>query len=222
MRDMYVSIPGRKDDKLNTAYFYGGPGLAIKTVNSDFKMNIEDYVAVDFFTFEKIIDFVGGVPINVKKAELKRLNLYIDELNEISDGEYIAPYVTTGGLHTLSGRQALAYCRIRHVGRDDFERTERQRKVLQELYTAGKSMSIDKILGFADILLPSVKTSLSKKEIIDLIVTVMGLDISELEQFRLPVDGLYVDKKIRGQDVLVPDLEKNVQLLHEFIYGVPE
>ena len=218
MRDMYVRIPEHDDNKLNTAYFYGGPGLAIKTVNTNFKMNVEDYVAVDFFALEKVIDFVGGVPIDVKKTELIRLNLYIDNLNEISDGEYKAPHITTGGLHILSGRQAVAYCRIRHVGRDDFERTERQRKVLQELLTAGKSMGLNKILDFVDILLPSVRISLSKRDILDLIVTTMELDISELEQFRLPVDGFYTDKKINGQDVLVPDLDENVRLLHEFIY----
>jgi len=77
MRDMYVTIPGRGGDRMNHAYAYGGPALAIKTINTNFKMDISDYVTVDFFDLPNIIDELGGVDINVKADEIKLLNSYL-------------------------------------------------------------------------------------------------------------------------------------------------
>jgi LCP family protein required for cell wall assembly len=218
MRDMYVPIPGKKDNRINTAYFMGGPALAIKTINTNFNMNIEDYAVVDFFALENIINKVGGISIDIKKNEIKYINQYIDELNKISRDGIWAAHITNPGMQTLNGRQAVAYTRVRYVGRDDFERTERQRRVMNELYKQGMSLGITKLPDLAATILPGIETSLTKKEIINLAVAVLGFGKKDIEQFRIPVDGSFRDEYVGNMLVLMPDLEENTRLLHEFIY----
>ncbi|MCJ7690843.1 MAG: LCP family protein [Clostridiaceae bacterium] len=79
MRDTYVKIKGHGETKINHAYAYGGPELAIRTLNENFDMNIRDYATVDFFSLEKIIDAVGGVNIDVKDNEVSLINSYMNE-----------------------------------------------------------------------------------------------------------------------------------------------
>ncbi len=223
MRDMYVPIPGRKDNRINTSYIFGGPTLAIKTVNSNFNMNIEDYITVDYFAMEAIVDEVGGIPIDIKQAEIRVINEYIDDLNKLSKSGSKAPHMTKSGLQTLSGREAVAYSRVRFVGRDDFERTERQRRVLNEVFKKGKTVGVIKIPDLVGKILPNVETSLTKTEIIELGIMILGFNKQEIEQFRIPADGHYKDEWV-SSDMLVlkPDLVSNTKLLHEFIYETKE
>jgi len=218
MRDMYVSIPGKNNNRINTAYFMGGPSLAIKTINSNFKLNIEDYAIVDFFALEEIIDKVDGIPIDVKQNEIKYINQYIDELNKISRDGTWTPYIESPGLQTLTGRQAVAYSRVRYVGRDDFERTERQRRVMNELFKKAASVGVTRLPDLVTTILPNVETSMTKNEIISLGIAVLGFGKKDLEQFRIPADGTFSDEYVGKMLVLMPDLEENTRLLHEFIY----
>ena len=219
MRDMYVPIPGKNDNRINTAYFKNGPALAIKTVNTNFNMNIEDYATVDFFALEKIINSVGGIPIEIKEAEVKVINQYIDELNKISKDNTISLHISNSGLQTLDGRQAVAYSRIRYVGRDDFERTERQRRVMNELFKKGMSNGLSSLPDLAATILPDVETSLNKSEIIQLGVAILSFRKHEIEQFRIPVDGSFSNVYVGKMLVLKPDIEENTKQLYEFIYG---
>lgn len=219
MRDMYVPIPGRDKNRINTAYIFGGPSLAIKTVNTNFDLDIRHYVTVDFFGLEKIIDQVGGVTIDVKKQEIPYINSCIQELNSLNKNTKPAPLLKNPGPQTLNGRQAVAYARVRKVGNGDFERTERQRRVLVELFKKIKTINPLKLPGLVSTMLPYVETNLSKTEILSLGISVLGFKNKDIIQYRLPVDGTYESKRIDGMAVLVPDLEKNKVLLHDFIYG---
>lgn len=216
MRDMYVPIPGKESNRINAAYAYGGPVLGIKTINTNFNLDIKNYVAVDFFGLEKLIDKVGGVQINVSAAEAKVLNSYLGELNNLN-GDTTSN--VKAGLQTLNGRQAVAYSRIRYVGHADYERTERQRRVLNELFKKIKAQGTVKIPGIISQLLPYVETSLTNSEILDYTLECMKFNTNSIDQYRLPVDGSFKSESIRGMSVLVPDMEKNKSLLHEFIYG---
>lgn len=216
MRDMYVPIPEKGSNRINAAYAFGGPLLSIKTINSDFNLDIKNYVAVDFFGLEKLIDKVGGVQINVSAAEAKVLNNYLSELNKLNGDK--TPDVTAGQ-QTLNGRQAVAYSRIRYVGNADYERTERQRRVLNELFKKLKAQGTVKLPGIISQMLPYVETSLTNSEIMDYAYDCMKFNANSITQYRLPVDGCFKSQTIRGMDVLVPDMEKNKSLLHEFIYG---
>ena len=89
MRDSYVDVPGHGKTKITHAYAYGGPELAIKTLNQNFKLNIEDFMAVNFTSLPEIIDKLGGVQINITKEEIKHI-----------------PGITHAGKQTLNGAQA--------------------------------------------------------------------------------------------------------------------
>jgi polyisoprenyl-teichoic acid--peptidoglycan teichoic acid transferase len=202
MRDMYVSIPNKEDNRINAAYAFGGPALAIKTINSNFGTDVRNYVTIDFFGMQDLINKVGGIQIDVKPDEVSNSG------------------VTKSGLQTLDGKQALAYSRIRKVGNSDYERTERQRRVLNELFKKIKSQGVAKLPGLVSTLLPYVETSLSNSEIIELAMDASKFNTESIEQFRLPVDGTFKSEKIRGMSVLVPNIEANKAKLNEFIYGI--
>jgi len=219
MRDMYVPIPGRNKNRINTAYIFGGPTLAIKTVNTNFDLDIRYYVTVDFFGLERIIDQVGGITIDVKKQEIPYINSCIAELNSLNKNTKPVPLLTEPGLQTLNGRQAVAYARIRNVGNADFERTERQRRVLVELFKKVKTLNPLKLPGLVSTILPYVETNLPKTEILSLGISVLGFKDKDIIQYRIPVDGTFTSQRINGMAVLVPDIEKNKALLHDFIYG---
>lgn len=201
MRDMYVPIPGRPNNRINAAYAFGGAALAIKTINSNFGLDVRDYVMVDFFGLQDIINKIGGVEIDVKENEVKLTN------------------VSSAGLQNLNGEQALAYARIRRVGNSDFERTERQRRVLNEVFKKIKVQGIAKLPGVISTLLPYVETNLSNEEINELAFDALKFNTESIEQFRLPVNGTFKNQYIRGMAVLVADIEENKARLKEFIYG---
>lgn len=216
MRDMYVPIPGKGENRINAAYALGGPLLAVKTINSNFDLDIRDYVTVDFFGLEKLIDRVAGVEIDVSDKEAEVLNEYLRELNYLN-GDTVSE--VSGGKQILNGRQAVSYSRIRYVGNADYERTERQRRVLNQVFKKVKAQGITKLPGIISEFLPNVETSLSNKEIFDTASAAFKFNTDSIEGFRLPVNGMFKSEKIRGMSVLVPDIELNKNKLHEFIYG---
>ncbi|NLY78039.1 MAG: LCP family protein [Tissierellia bacterium] len=219
MRDTYVSIPGREDNRINAAYAFGGPELAIRTVNENYNMNIEKYVTVDFFSLEKVIDLLGGVEIEVKDYEVSSLNSGIKYLNNLYKDDTDSPIIDSPGKYTLDGRQAVAYARIRKAGNGDFERTDRQRTVLKALIEKGASINPLEAHSLLSTILPEVETNLSKGEILKLGLAGLKSAKNPVEDLRLPYEGTYQHQKIRGMAVLVPNMEKNRQILHDFIFG---
>lgn len=220
VRDTYVEIGDRGFDKLNHTYAFGGPELAIQTINKTFDLDIEEYVTVDFWAVEAIIDAIGGVDINISSDELYHLNNYIDDLNNNSpDGSKISK-ISSSGVQHLSGRQAVAYMRIRYVGDGDFERMQRQREVMEVALEGVKSISLPNMLSLANDLLSRVKTNLNKGEIIDLVTKVATKGIPTMEQYQLPTRDGGVGTMIDGIYYFVPDtLLENVEEYHKVIYS---
>jgi LCP family protein required for cell wall assembly len=217
MRDSYVDVPGHGKTKINHSYSYGGPELAIKTINQNFDMDIRDYVTVDFFSLEKIINAVGGIQVDVKKSEISYINDGIDEQARYAKDNY-RPNVTKSGLQTLNGRQAVAYARIRNTGNGDFERTDRQRKVLNELLNKIQTSGVTKYPQIVSELLPYVETSMSKIDIIKLGSSSFLSGIKTIDQERFPVDGYCNSQTIDGVWYLVPDIKATVDQLHNYIF----
>lgn len=218
MRDTYVSIPGKKDNRINAAYAFGGPALAIKTVNENYNMNIEKYVTVDFFSLEKVIDKLGGVEIEIKDYEVNALNGLIQSLNNLNQHDNDSSLINGSGKHRLNGRQAVAYSRIRKVGNSDFERTDRQRAVLNALIREGKNIDLWEIPSLLSTVLPEVETNFTKNEILKYVYPALESAQNDVEDLRLPYEGTYENQRIRGMAVLVADMDKNREILHEFIY----
>ncbi len=218
MRDLYVPIPGRKDNRINAAYSFGGPRLAMQTINKNFNLNITRYVTVDFFGLEEIINAIGGVQIDVKEKEIKHINSVITELNELDKQKRTSPKITKSGPQTLDGKQAVAYARIRKVGNGDSERTERQRRVMIQIFSKMKSINPLKLPDLIAAIIPYMDTNIPASEIISLGTSVLGMKDKKIYQYRVPANDTYKSQTIRGMAVYVPDLEKNTQLLHDFLY----
>ncbi|MFZ5967734.1 MAG: LCP family protein [Bacillota bacterium] len=216
MRDTYVEIKGKKNNKLNTAYAMGGPELAVETIRENFGIDIEDYVTVDFVGLSHIIDALGGVDIDVKEKEIGEINKYMKEVAEIKK-EKSTP-ITESGMQLLNGNQAVAYGRIRKVGDGDFDRTERQKNLLTALYHKITDQEVKKYPAVAAALFPYVETSMSPSEILSLGMDVLKLDISEVDWYRFPLDGYYKGKIIDKVWYLSADLEATAEHVHKFIY----
>lgn len=219
MRDIYLPIPGKHMDKINAAYAYGGPELAIKTLNANFGLNIRDYATVNFFGLEKLINKVGGLNINVKGYEVDEINKYIDEVNLLSGSPSGTYFLKKSGLQTLNGRQAVSYGRIRSVGHGDYERTERQRTVINLLFQKIKSNGAAKLPGTVKTLLPFVQTSLSNSDLVDLAGYALTFDVKNLEEFRVPIDENFTTGRVEGSYVIQLDMDATLEKLHKFIFG---
>jgi LCP family protein required for cell wall assembly len=216
MRDMYVEIEGYENTKFNHAYAYGGAPLAIKTINQNFDTDIRDYVTVDFFTLEKIIDEIGGIELDIKEEEYPLINRHMQEVANIQSEEAIQ--IEHAGLQTLNGKQAVAYSRIRYVGNGDFERTERQRKVLSQMVKQVEGLSKAELPALVMKVLPYVETSLDTNTIIDLGLKYMTEGIDDMEQDRFPRDGYWDTLRIKGGWYMKVDFESTKDHIDEFIY----
>ena len=189
-RDSYVDIPGRGKQKLTHAYVYGGIDLLIETIENNFKIDIKDYVIVNFFSFMDIIDALNGVEVEVKESELKELNKYIEKNynlnNNPNKGEL--EYIETAGTHRLNGYQALSFSRIRKND-SAFERDRRQREVIEALIISLKELPITKYPNLIDTVLPYVKTNMSLSRILGLGAQVLGFGNFNIKQLEFPIDN---------------------------------
>lgn len=206
MRDMYVQIPGYSDNRINAAYLFGGMELLNKTIEKNFNVHIDGNIEVDFDGFKEIIDKIGGIDIPLNKEEAKYLS-------KEGFGD-----LTEGIVH-MDGELALAYARIRKVGKSDYERTERQRRVLTTIYNKVKDLPLSEILKLVDVLFPLVTTDMTNGQIIGLAYTVYTVNVDEIKTYRIPVDGSFQSAMIHNMSVLVPDLNKNREALRKIING---
>lgn len=216
MRDTYVKINGHGETKINHAYAYGGPQLAIRTLNENFNLDIRDYVAVDFFNAEALIDAMGGVTIDIDQDEIGLINTYAAGVANIEKKS--VPAIKATGPQTLNGLQAVAYSRIRYTAGGDFVRTERQRTVLSAMVKKMQSLKPTEIPSAVSKLLPFTETSMSSMDIIKLGTKVITTKKMVLEQERFPIDGYCKGKMMDGVWYLVADMESTVEQLHKYIY----
>lgn len=233
MRDSYVNIDGYGYDKLTHAYAYGGPELAIRTLNQNFNLDIEDYVTVNFYKMAEIVDAFGGVELELSGEEMREVNqnlfdltreleaegrpvnikssdyfTALDGTHNMIDGEY------EGGKVRLSGVQAVAYARIRHLDGDEY-RAGRQQQVLMGLV---KQANIFSYPAIAHGVLPNCETSLGLGDIAGLMpFALMGFDMQTLT---LPgeAEGAYGDT-VGDMWVYCFDEELMREHLHQFLYG---
>ncbi|WP_219224852.1 LCP family protein [Pedobacter antarcticus] len=216
LRDTYVEIEGKGKDKINAAFAIGGPQLAIKTLNQNFGLDIQDYINVDFFGTAKMIDALGGVDVNLKPEEIPYLNNYLQEISII---EHIpATPVKVPGLQRLNGKQTVAYTRIRAVGRGDFERTERQRTVLVALFNKLQGAGAEVFPVFMSQILPNLETSMSNMTLFKIGGDILGSKSKTIEQARFPTDTMSKGIRVNNIWYLSADLKATTQSLHNFIY----
>jgi len=220
MRDMYVELPGYGYDKLNAAYPLGGMELLDKTLLYHFGVVVDANVEVDFDGFMSLIDKVNGVDIELTQTEADYLNR---RGNWDVDDSTAWTWSLKAGMNHMTGEQALAYCRDRFSdGTSDFGRTERQRKVLMAMLESTKKLSPLEMNNLLQEILKMniLTTDMTDNQLITFTKTILPkLSGLKVESLRIPADGLYYDDTRDGMSVLIPDLEKNKELLTEKIMG---
>lgn len=223
MRDSWVYIPGRnKYDKLNSACAYhGGPARTVKTIENTFGVKLDGYAIVSFYTFIKIVDKLGGVNVEINKGELDNINYSIANVNTSWGIEMTKGFLTKTGKNVhLNGKQTMGYCRCRHSGNGDYERTERQREVLQQLIEKLKGKDISTVYSLFEYVASQVSTDLTQDFITSMLFKAATYLSYDIEQFRVPIDGTceghYVNKTTWALEF---EVEPNREALAKAIFG---
>lgn len=222
-RDTYVSVTGFGKTKINHSYAYGKEQLALQTINSNFGLNISEYVTINFKGLINIINKLGGVELEITKAEMEYINQNVSESYKLT-GKTVQKLSSYGKVK-LNGEQALTHSRNRTVG-NDFYREERQRDVITAVMNKVSKMGVSKILGLSDSILSEVKTNLNITECMGLLTDALGNSgeyMSNIISKQIPSsekgNGSGVGKKIDGIYYFVPDLEETKEAFKNAIYG---
>ncbi|MBQ9252748.1 MAG: LCP family protein [Clostridia bacterium] len=246
LRDSLVPIPGYKNQtKINNAFQYGcnkvkkgttkekvrsGAALAMRTINKNFQMNIENYVAINFNGLASIIDSLGGIDIELTKGEAWYINKYLKEHPPAYDnkakGERTPLEVVAGTQH-LDGVQAVMYARTRSLkGENDFNRTDRQRHLLdlllQKVLAEFDPLDMIDLVGTAaDYSDTNMNLQFMVELAFSLLPTLSSAAGGEslFEQMRVPMDHSYSYTTANGSSVIKYNLTKHAQAIHEFVYG---
>lgn len=214
LRDMYLEIPGYREDKLNAAQSHGGTQLLVDTLEYNFKVNIDNYMLVSFDMFTAIIDELGGVNVEITDKEAK----YINSKDHMSrDDGFAFPEELSGGMQHFTGAQALWYSRIRYLD-SDFMRTQRQRKVITAIVKEAVGQSPFALLDMVEKVMPMVKTDLSEDEMMDLGLHALSYLKYDIVQMQVPIEDGYKSATRRGQSVLLPDMDKNRTAFKQFVF----
>lgn len=201
-RDVVVYIPGdyQKYGHFNWAYWFGGPKLAVQTLNYNLDLDITKYVTFTFGAVEDLVDLLGGIDVELTGNEAATVGI----------GSY-------AGTYTLNGKQALSYSRIRKLD-SDFTRMERQNYVIQAVMNKLKNQDILTIMNIVNEMLPSINTNLTVNEIKDYITSLLSYDLGNIEQYKEP-SGEYNDIQtcpglggyiVRSYSGMVENLHKNI------------
>lgn len=218
MRDLYLDPPeGYNKTNLNYTIISGGYDQILKTINTNFNLQIDKFVQVNLNSLPIIIDKLGGVEMEITEDELQYINGYIDAIDKGNNTK--TEHITYAGKQLLNGTQAAAYCRIRYTSGRDYRRTQRHRDVLAALFTKMKDTSVTTIPGIVSDLLPLTSTNLTNTEILSLTSTVLGLGINDIEQSRFPVDGDY-EMVLTDMYHLIIDVDETTEKIHKFIYSL--
>lgn len=218
-RDTFLNI-GDSYSKCNAAYAKGGAEQAVKMLNTNLDMDIENFVTVSYWALVGVIDALGGVDIDVTDKELVHLNNYGTSIGKTMNTTFTP--LAKSGYQRLNGMQAAAYCRIRYAGMgglsNDFARTARQRAVLKAIEAQAKKADLNSLLAAFNSVQSDIYTSFQKDEIINLISHVW--DYSIVDENGFPQEEYRVGKNMgaKGSCIVPTDLETNVKWLHKFLF----
>lgn len=197
-RDTYVQIEGHGLDKITHAYSYGSAPLAISTLNTNFDLNIKEFVTVNFDAVKDIIDSIGGISMPITSEEVSHI-----------------AGITKAGTYELTGEQALAYARIRYATGGDYKRTERMRDVLTAVANKVKTFDISRLNKLVDTVLPKVYTNLTASDVFSMLPSATSFKITESIGWPYETKGITLD---RWYGIPIT-LESNVIRLHNEVFA---
>lgn len=215
-RDTYLNRGNDVYDKANGAYSLGGAEQAVKMLNMNLDMDIENFVTVGYGGLSEVIDGLGGVYIDVDSEELKHINNYQIGIANTLKCDYKP--VTQTGYQLLDGIQATAYCRIRYTAGDDFKRAARQREVIKAIEEQAKKADLATLTKVFNDAIDDIYTSLDSEDILELLENINDYQI--VEEGGFPEESMRTTANIgaKGSCVIPVNLEQNVVWLHHFLF----
>lgn len=207
MRDVWVPIEGHGWNRLNTPFRFGGPGLAINTVNDLFELDIQNYIVVNFDGMSDLIDKIGGVDVNITDVEAA---YYYRNFGWSIDA----------GKRHLNGEQALIHARNRKSNGGDFERVRRQQDIMLAVYK--KAVEIHdpvKLAELAEFMMENVKTNISADALFTMGLEIVEKGNIEIRKGRMPADKTWKYANKDGRSVVTIDFKDNTEYLHKLIYN---
>ena len=202
-RTAYAAIPGYKNTRLSHAHGYGGPALAIRAIELNYKFKIDNFVACSFDSFKQIIDAIGGVSISLTDAEAKVMR------------EHFAGF-RSSGTYNLNGEQALLYARTRKIDTDR-DRTGRQRKILLSLAAKARALSPTDYVRLLDNILPLVSTDFTRSELLVQMASAVSYLGWNFEQHLIPAKPYKLVLR-DNFEVILMNWPYEVDYLHEIMY----
>lgn len=202
LRDCMTKIDGYDYEKIKYANYYGGPSLALDTINTNFDLNVEEYVLVNFNSLIEVVDQVGGIELELTDAEC---------------GQMGNSRFEKAGTYVLDGKEALTYSRIRKLTGGDRKRSERQRTVLFEIFEKTKTLPVEERVELVDEMIDKINTSYRNDEIVEILYYMSQYKITDMEAFPL----VYYDGLVGDLWYAVPvTLEDMNAELHKFLFGI--
>lgn len=213
-RDSVLNVGDDEYKKANSAYAKGGATYAVAMLNTNFDLNITEYVSVDWAAVVTVIDDLGGLDLNLTSQEVELLNTYLQDVDNVTGKN--TSYLSGSGKMHLDGTQAVCYARIRKTAGDDYLRTSRQRIVIQALLEKAKTTKVTTLLKICQDTFDDISTSLSLKQITTLAKHVSDYSIAASTGFPFTVTSDSVSGL--GSCVIPCTLSTNVSKLHEFLF----
>lgn len=201
--------------KLNAAYGAGGAKCLVSTLENDYKIDIDSYALVDYSTFPKVIDSLGGITVKVTQKEANYLNRTWYKWT--TTGHKIQFH--SGNMH-MDGEHALMFCRIRKLD-SDVGRTERQRRVILAIMNRFKNASLGQINRAVNTLLPNIKTDMSKSAIMRYTTQAVTNKWSsyKVTQLTMPTSKSCIEGMAGDQWIWIVDYELAARELQKTLYG---
>lgn len=218
-RDTMLQQADGTYDKANAAYAAGGAESAVSMLNKNLDLDITDYVTVNFLALADAVDLLGGIDLDLTDEEVVHMNNYCVETSEITGKDYERIDPEVAGTYHLNGVQAVSYARIRYTAGGDFERTSRQRLVIEKLAEKAKSADLGTINKVIDTVFPEISTSFSSSEIIGLAADVFNYELGENSGFPFTPETPESISGYTGSYVVAAGLADNVKQAHRFLFG---
>lgn len=203
-RDYHIVIPGKGDNKLCIANFFGGPDLQLQMVNELLDLDVRLYAMVRREDMGKIIQKLGGVEIDIQEEDLKPTGL------------------RKAGRQKLNGTQAIAYMAGRDMSENnsDIGRNDRQRVVLRAILEQTLAGGMNGMLAFADAVLPLMQTNVGLSDVFGAVMSLSGVGFGGHAEDRTPLRQERRVRFVRSHEVVyVQDMQAEIDRVHAFLYG---
>ena len=205
-RDTHVKFPDGRVEKVNAAYAFGGAELARKVISTFLGIEIKYYIVIDYDGFEKLVDLMGGVTLNVEKP--------------LKDDKTKPPIDIAAGTQKLNGKMALGYIRYRDNVTGDLGRLQRQRQLIEALLRQGvREKSLNNLQQLVTTAQQYIETNLAPVSLYRLAQRLQTLRPEQVQIKQIPGESVCKPPK-EGGCYIEPDPVRTAQLVNKMLRGM--